>query len=159
MEIVERVINRIYHKYIFGFYDAEDIKQEAFIFALEAMERYDGQRPLENFLMVHVANRLKNFKRDNYYRLGVGEENQKRFISNELKKKLMEPAELFNFDYFEEDNIFDQINTKEIIDKIMNQLPLNIRNDFQRLANGVKISKTRKTNVITAVKELIDENW
>jgi hypothetical protein len=35
---------------------------------MDAMDRYDESRPLENFLAVHVKNRLNNFKRDKYYR-------------------------------------------------------------------------------------------
>ena len=40
-----RVVDRIAHKYRFGYFDIEDIKQEAFIIAMEAMERYDEARP------------------------------------------------------------------------------------------------------------------
>lgn len=160
MQIVERVVNRVYHKYIFGFYEPEDIKQEAFIFAIEAMDRYDGERPLENFLTVHVANRLKNFKRNNYYRLGVTQDNAKRYNSNESKKKLMEPAELFDFDYAENEDLFEKMHNKDIMAKLMDAMPPIIKSDFQRLANGVKITKTRKANVFSFVKELLsNEEW
>lgn len=61
------VIDRTAAKYTFYGYDVEDIKQEAFIICMDALERYDEKRPLENFLAVHLSNRLKNFIRDNYY--------------------------------------------------------------------------------------------
>ena len=44
------------------------MKQQAAIFALEGLEKYDNKRPLENFLWTHVRNRLFNYKRDNYQR-------------------------------------------------------------------------------------------
>ena len=58
---------------------SEDIEQEAFIIGAKAIDDYDG-RSLENFLYVHLNNRLKNFKRDNYYRLehGAAQKIQKR---------------------------------------------------------------------------------
>ena len=69
---INKVASRLAHKFTFAFYELEDIKQEAFIIAMEAMNRYDEKKPLENFLFVHVANRLKNFKRDNYFRQDEG---------------------------------------------------------------------------------------
>ena len=68
LEIIERVASRYAHKFRFGYYTAEDIKQEAIIIGMEALNRYDEARPLENFLAVHIKNRLNNFKRDKYYR-------------------------------------------------------------------------------------------
>jgi DNA-directed RNA polymerase specialized sigma24 family protein len=63
---IKIVVNRIAPKYTFNTYDVDDIKQEAFIICMDALERYDNKRPLENFLSVHLSNRLKNFVRDNY---------------------------------------------------------------------------------------------
>ena len=34
---------------------------------MDALNRYDQKRPLENFLSVNLSNRLKNFIRDNHY--------------------------------------------------------------------------------------------
>jgi DNA-directed RNA polymerase specialized sigma24 family protein len=53
-------------------FDLEDIKQEARLFALEALPRYDPRpgpdgkptRPLENFVCRHVKNRLLNMRRN-----------------------------------------------------------------------------------------------
>ena len=67
-ETINKVADRYAYKFQFGFYTPDDIRQEAFIIAMEAMDRYDESRPLENFLAVHVKNRLNNFKRDKYYR-------------------------------------------------------------------------------------------
>jgi len=68
LSIIENIANRLCYKFKFGYHDAEDMRQQARMFAVEAMERYDENRPLENFLWVHVRNRLFNFKRDNYER-------------------------------------------------------------------------------------------
>ena len=67
------VVNRIAPKYTFYGYQADDPKQEAFIICMEALPRYDAKRPLENFLSVHLSNRLKNFVRDNHFQANEDE--------------------------------------------------------------------------------------
>ena len=62
LAVIEKIANRYCHKFKFGYFTAEDIKQEAFIIAVDALDRYDERRPLENFLSSHVKNRLINFK-------------------------------------------------------------------------------------------------
>jgi DNA-directed RNA polymerase specialized sigma24 family protein len=80
LEKIHLVVNRIAPKYTFHGYDVEDIKQEAFIICMDALNRYDQKRPLENFLSVNLSNRLKNFVRDNYV-VGQDEAKKKCFIS------------------------------------------------------------------------------
>ena len=81
---IEVVCNRIAPKYTFYGYTAEDLKQEAFIICMEALNRYDEKRPLENFLSVNLSNRLKNFVRDHH------------FIKNDNgdRVKVLNPAQL-----------------------------------------------------------------
>ena len=64
MKTIMLVVNRTASKYTFYGYDSDDIKQEAFIICMDALNRYDSKRPLENFLAVHLSNRLKNFTVD-----------------------------------------------------------------------------------------------
>ncbi len=69
VKILDRIADRFAVKFRFGYHDVDDIKQQARLFALEALARYtENKGPLENFLSVHVRNRLINFKRDNYHR-------------------------------------------------------------------------------------------
>ncbi len=68
-DIINKVVSKIAYKFVFGFYEYEDIKQQAWIFAIDGLEKYKPDLPLENFLWVHVKNRLCNFKRNNFIRL------------------------------------------------------------------------------------------
>lgn len=68
LQVLDNISKRLGHKFKFGYHSYEDMKQQAAIFALEGLEKYDNSRPLENFLWTHVRNRLFNFKRDNYQR-------------------------------------------------------------------------------------------
>jgi len=55
----------------FAYYENSDIGQEVWRMCLEALERYNPDiGPIENYLVRHVTNRLKNLKRDNYFRPG-----------------------------------------------------------------------------------------
>ena len=68
LKVLDNISQRLGHKFKFGYHSYEDMKQQAAIFALEGLEKYDNSRPLENFLWTHVRNRLFNYKRDNYQR-------------------------------------------------------------------------------------------
>ena len=68
LAVINNVVNRLARKFVFGYHDVEDIKQQGTLYALEALANYDNERPLENFLWIHVRNRLFNYKRDNYER-------------------------------------------------------------------------------------------
>ncbi len=66
---IERVANGLAYKYRFGYHGVEDMKQEARLQAIEALDRYDPSRgKLETFLWTHVSNRLFNIKRNKYAR-------------------------------------------------------------------------------------------
>jgi DNA-directed RNA polymerase specialized sigma24 family protein len=67
---IEKVVLSLAAKFRFGYFDREDMKQQARLFAVQLINKrkYDPNRPLENFLYTHVRNRLINFKRDNYKR-------------------------------------------------------------------------------------------
>ena len=68
LTVLDNISKRLGHKFKFGYHSFDDMKQQAAIFALEGLQKYDNSRPLENFLWTHVRNRLFNYKRDNYQR-------------------------------------------------------------------------------------------
>ena len=67
ISVIQRVCERSAPRYTFYGYEVKDIIQEANIICIEALERYDEKRPLENFLASNLSNRLKNFVRDNHF--------------------------------------------------------------------------------------------
>jgi RNA polymerase sigma factor (sigma-70 family) len=142
------VVNRISARYIFHGYEFDDIKQEAFIICMDAMDRYDPSRPLENFLSVHLSNRLKNFVRDNYYTK-----------DQEDKKRVIKPSSLSYEDtiptYADEiDDNIDAAAFQKIIDQ---KLPAEHRADYLKIINDVYVPKKRREEVIAIIKELLDE--
>ena len=158
-----KVVNRIAHKYRFGYYDIDDIKQEAFIIAMEAMDRYDEGRPLENFLAVHISNRLKNFKRDNFFRPDYVPPSGKITNDNNTKRFLMEPLDIDNIrDEHErnmrgEENIVDELAKKELMNIIDTSLDMGLRGDYLRILHGVYVPKPRREQIYESIMQILRE--
>lgn len=69
--IIERLATSRSANGAFAYYENSDVYQEVWRMCLEALERYNPLiGPIENYLVRHVTNRLKNLKRDNYFRPG-----------------------------------------------------------------------------------------
>ena len=148
MKTIDIVINRIAPKYTFNGYDVDDIKQESYIICLEAMDRYDQDRPLENFLSVNLSNRLKNFIRDNF---GNAKDIE--------KKKVNCPVNIQNNEhYIAQDDLYSKsIEDKEIYDIIDSNIPSYFREDFLKFVNGVYINKNRRIELLEKIKEILNE--
>jgi DNA-directed RNA polymerase specialized sigma24 family protein len=69
--IIERLAKSRSNNGAFAYYVNSDVYQEVWCMCLEALNRYDSTiGPIENYLARHVKNRLKNLKRDKYFRPG-----------------------------------------------------------------------------------------
>ena len=64
LRVLDNISKRLAYKFRFAYHNFDDMKQQAAIFAIEGLEKYDNSRPLENFLWTHVRNRLFNYKRN-----------------------------------------------------------------------------------------------
>lgn len=75
-EAIEKVVRVLAPSFVFGFYDLEDIQQEARLEGWRVLSKYDPlineegkqTRPLANFLYRCIKNRLILLKRDKYRR-------------------------------------------------------------------------------------------
>ena len=146
---ISAVIDRIAHKYTFYGYEIDDIKQEAFIMCIDAMDRYDANRPLENFLSVHLSNRLKNFVRDHHFTKDEAD-----------KKRIVMPGQLNH-----EDRLVDQRgNEGESLDYqqmsyILDlKLPASVRADYLKIMHDAHVSKSRREEVLSLIKEIMEEH-
>jgi DNA-directed RNA polymerase specialized sigma24 family protein len=151
---ITRIANRLAPRYVFASYDAEDIFQEAFMMGMAGLESYDESRPLSNFLFTHISNRLKNFKRDNYFRLDIGTGHQ---IQTQ-KKNLLEALDISSLhSVCEADQTPQAVAAREILKIIDERLPHQWRKDYLKLKAGAKLPKGRKTLILTIIKELFNE--
>lgn len=142
------VVNRMSARYTFHGYEVDDIKQEAFMICMDALERYDSNRPLENFLAVHLSNRLKNFVRDNFYTKG-----------EEEKKRVLKPSSLSYEEYIplQDNSQDDKIDASALQNIVDSKLPPEYRSDYLKLINDVYVPKKRREEIILLIKELLDE--
>lgn len=175
---LKKAINILAPTFTFGYYDVEDIKQEAYIFGFESLSRYDPSRPLENFLYSHIKNRLINFKRDKYHRTDPpcvlchnsekcsnGDYCEKYSLwkkRNLSKQNLMRPLDIQTISVDTEKNthgkqsVVDEANISECSDLIDLHLPVELRSTYLRIKSGNSVSKIKKQRVEQAIKEILN---
>ena len=164
LDVINRICDRYAYKFKFGYFEPDDIRQEAFIIAIDALERYDESRPLENFLAVHVKNRLNNFKRDKYYRQNKKNKDDKQQQLNNSKKFLMEPLDITNIRDEQEknmrlsDDFIESIANQELLDIIDEHLDVSLRSDYLRVRDGTYVPKPRREQIIEEIVEILREH-
>lgn len=148
------IARKLAPKYVFAGYDEDDIAQEGFIIGIEGLERYDSSRPLSNFMYTHIANRLKNFKRDNYYRLDIGSGQE----IQDKKKSILDAIDInaIHSIYSLQDNITD-VQIRDILDLIDRKLPHQYRRDYLRIQQNAALSKSRKIQIQKVIETIIEQ--
>tara|TARA_Y100000296_G_scaffold21208_1_gene25101 strand:+ start:113 stop:622 length:510 start_codon:yes stop_codon:yes gene_type:complete len=156
LDTIDKIASKLAPRFVFASYEVEDIKQEAFLMGIEALERYDSSKPLENFLYAHINNRLKNFKRDNYYRFDHGNAQQ----IQGRKKSLMEPIDISNIHFIAtRDTTVEEAHMLEILDLIDKKLPASLRGDYLRLQSNSPLPKGRKAHIIAVIESIIEGDY
>tara|TARA_R100000808_G_C2150499_1_gene159249 strand:+ start:412 stop:936 length:525 start_codon:yes stop_codon:yes gene_type:complete len=149
MNSINKVVNRISPKYTFYGYTLDDIKQESFLICMDALNRYDQDRPLENFLSVNLSNRLKNFIRDNHF-----------LAEEEEKAKIAQPGQLDNdhsiVDHEEKFSIPEySIDYTDIIEVLNTEIPASIRMDYLKIVHEVPLPKNRRQEVMDYINYIL----
>ena len=153
IDTIYSIAKKISHKYVFTSYQAEDIEQEAFLIGMECLSRYDQVRPLENFLYTHMNNRLKNFKRDNYYRHDHGNAQK----VQDRKKSILEPLSFeYLYSLYDREEVVNQAHAKEMLDLIDKELPSYMRKDYLKLKSNSFLLKKRKADIIAVIRDILD---
>lgn len=180
-DIITKISTRLANKFKFGYHEMADMRQQAALLALEGLDKYDEVRPLENFLWVHVHNRLFNFKRNNYGRpdkpcdkcpLGAYINHEctaytnmmsceyyfKWFNRNESKKNLMSTKEHADYVDHAETPVEDKVLTRDIFKLIDGAIPLAMREDWLRYSHGIKLQKSKREVLFTTILSILEEN-
>lgn len=183
LEAIEKVTKKLKYKFKFGYHEAEDMKQQAIIFAIQGLKFYDHKRPLENFLWTHVRNRLFNFKRDNYQRpdspctkcplfdpkyqksLNQCEKYTERtdcepfsiwYKKNNTKKNIMNPIDITNTNNTCNIEFAELIKNKEILEIIDKNIPIKLRPVYLNLLSGQKIAKKNYDALVAQIKIILN---
>lgn len=154
---ITKIAHRLAPKYTFASYAVEDIEQEAFLIGIAGLEKYDPSRPLENFMYTHISNRLKTFKRDNYYRLDYGSNAQK---IQDRKKRLLEPMDIEAlYNVCTTDTTHAEADVRETLDIIDQKLPAHLRRDYLKLQSNSPLPKGRKAHIIKTVEDILNGDY
>lgn len=147
MATIQKVVDKIAPRYVTVAYSVDDMKQEAFIMCMEAMPRYDGKRPLENFLSVHVSNRMKNFLRDNVK------------IKDEAKYRVANPDQLLHdIEIHALDDMFDRMDYKNMANIVDSNMPASMRMDYLKMVSEFYVPKQRREEITYFIKDLLRQH-
>lgn len=179
MDAIEHVVLMLCDTFPFGYFDLDDIKQEARLFALKALPRYDHERNLRNFLFIHVRNRLLNLQRDKKMRNDppcaqchngdfCGKEVKGKacddytlwFRRNAAKSNLVQPgawSDAVAAQHWDRNSPGPpEIAAKaELLQRLDADMPAGLRGDFVRLRDGASVPKPRRDAVIAAARGIL----
>ena len=161
IDVIIKVSKRLSHKFTFGTYDKDDIEQEAFIHGIQGLEKYDEERPLENFLHVHISNRLHDLRRNKFYAIS---QNQQPSESIKKKRLLLEPINIAHVrDHNESSMMYDDnmVNDHTISDmELLIDLFLDtgMRNDYLKIKQEVYVTKGRREEIFAAIRDILRKN-
>jgi DNA-directed RNA polymerase specialized sigma24 family protein len=179
VEIIEKVSKRLAPKFRFGYHSVEDIQQQAALYAWEGLAKYDEERPLENFLWVHVHNQLYNHKRKhcgrpdepclkcplNAYVNGKCTAYDSRmdckyyasWVSrNEIKRSLLSTSE--SVESYAEDSAEDNYVKQELFKLVDTRMPVQHRELWIKYSNNLKLPKHKRDEIETIIKDILQEN-
>jgi len=174
IKTIQKVAHRLAPKYTFGFYDAEDIEQECFLLASEALDKYNPKLgSLENFLFTHLSNRLKNFLRKHYYRQTFyckyckGENPECEYCERRrwrfaVKKHLMEPIDIDRINCDREANTYEnydpleKMELDEVFSIINQELEIPLRIDYLRMLEGLHVPKPKREFIEERIMEILE---
>ena len=156
VSVITKVCKKLAPKYVFASYEVEDIEQEAFMMGVEGLHRYDTNKPLENFMYTHINNRLKNFKRDNYYRFDYGNAQK----IQDRKKSILEPVDIAAlYCVSTDDDTVDNAQLTEMLNLIDSKLPADLRSDYLKLRTNSPMPKGRKAIIIQAIEDIMNGDY
>jgi hypothetical protein len=188
LTVLDNISKRLGHKFRFGYHDFDDMKQQAAIFAMEGLEKYDNSRPLENFLWTHVRNRLFNYKRNNYQRpdkpcltcpffdpnLALSTNQCSKYkdkgecdlysswtARNDAKKNIMQPCHIDNDAHGHKLQVKDftgYIQNKEIISFLDANIQSEYRESYLKLKHGSNIPKQQLLKLQKHIIKLMESS-
>lgn len=178
---IEHVTDSLAPRFVFGYYDLDDIKQDCRLEALKLLadDVYDPSRPLANFLYPHLHNRLCNMIRNKFRRndppcrrcydgdyctqYGMCRKYEEWLVRNDSKANIMCPVHMEGVSehYFsakKEGEAELAAEKNEILMIIDKKLPLELRADYLRMKDGVHVAKSRREAVMKELKRIVCQN-
>lgn len=179
LKTIEKVVAIVSKKYTFAYFTLEDIQQEARLLALKVLPKYDGVRRLDNFLYIHLNNRLTNLLRDTTHHIHppclpchqnkydlceykqMNEGPCERYLiwqkKNRIKHNIVNPHGIEKVDKSVNAKVGESFAYEELKNKIDEALPINLRQPYLKMLAGIKVSKPQREAVQKAVLDILQK--
>ena len=187
LDIIEKTVDYLAPSFRFGYYDADDMRQEGTIFCLEALPSFNFDRSIQDsvgdalltFLKTHVRWRFLNMrrksltriepppcdcelcKRDSHNRLDC-----KKYSNwvkrNTAKRSLMEPFDvndIYTSDASFVSKIEENLLSSDIISVLNEHVPASMRGDYRKFIEGVTLPKAKKEKLFLKIKSILCEHY
>jgi len=161
-------------------FTAEDVRQEGWVYALLGLDRFTAEpteRNVFNFLTRHISYRLLYLKqvKEGTYKMPckgcpfadgsmckLGEKKNceawaawnTKFERRSSYEKVVDPIE-YEHNHLYEVDLDKEIDQKDIIRKIFNNLPFELRADFLRMLDGVYLITKRRLRLRDKITEIL----
>ena len=181
IKIIDGVLDNLCHTFSFGYYDSDDMRQEGFIMAMEALPKYSTEfnTTLATFLTGHIKKRFINLKRNKLYRVEppcstcqyyskkhkfCEKYNEhslcRKWVAwserNEAKRNLAEGCDSTN-SVSDDEHDHDYVNTLyagELRTYIDKKMPMRLMSKYRQHLDGVTIAKKDRDEVICEIKRI-----
>lgn len=187
LDIVNKTVRYLAPSFKFGYFDVEDMKQEGFIFCLDALESFNFRKSTQDnvpdalftFLKTHVRWRFLNMRRKQLSRIeppacscdlcksdAHNRLDCKKYASwikrNMAKRSLMEPFdvdETYGKESYGALNVEDTIVSSELLQILDEHIPSSLRVDYRKFVDGDTLSKNKKERLIQEIKNILHEYY
>tara|TARA_Y100001938_G_scaffold150688_1_gene242824 strand:+ start:2207 stop:2803 length:597 start_codon:yes stop_codon:yes gene_type:complete len=187
LKVIDKTVAYLAPSFKFGYFDIEDMKQEGFIFCLDALKSFNfkksNQDELSNalftFLKTHVRWRFLNMRRKQLARIeppacscdlcktdSANRLDCKKYSNwvkrNMAKRSLMEPFdvdELYSKEVSGNLNFTDSLTSSEVRKILDQHIPAAIRVDYRKFIDGDSLSKNKVENLVQEIKNILNEYY
>lgn len=151
IQIIQWAAKKVCTKISIPNYEVEDIQQEAYIWCIEALEKYNGSN-LKTFLYTHIKNRVLNLLRK-IDRESMSTKPRNAMLKQQ-KRSLERPDNIEEYyDSISYTDDKDKYNLEELIEQLDN---IELRNIYLKYISGVKLSPCKIKRLIQAIQELVN---
>ena len=185
--VIDKTVAYLAPSFKFGYFDVEDMKQEGFIFCMDALKAFNFKKSsqedlssaLFTFLKTHVRWRFLNMRRKQLSRVepptcscdlckhdSANRLDCKKYASwvkrNMAKRSLMEPFdvdELYNKEVSGTFDFADAMASSEVMKILDEHIPSSIRVDYRKFIDGDSLSKNKSESLMQEIKNILREHY
>lgn len=140
---------KIAHRFTFDIYTVSDIEQEAFVIALEIIDKWDG-RNLEHWLTVSLSNRLRNLiKKEGHYSDNKWIQSRKEGImyASDIDEIPDNHLPFYEVEY--------DLDSKHIFEIVEENLPIEMRRNYLKMKSGEYLERHKAEAVLEKIREIL----